>query len=141
MSKRNNNADLANVSEIILQDTELQRLARPLSRVDTRLIRTAEEIRQNAAAEISYQHTVLCQTGFPYRETSLRRWERRNGRVFLEIEAGRALDPDTERYVDLPLPFGSKARLILIYLCSTAVRLQSQTIDVDRTMTSFITQL
>lgn len=141
MSKLNNNADLANVGEIILQDTELQRLARPISRVDTRLIRTAEEIRQNAADEISYQHTVLCQTGFPYRETSLRRWERRNGRVFLEIEAGRALDPDTERYVDLPLPFGSKARLILIYLCSTAVRLQSQTIDVDRTMTSFITQL
>lgn len=134
-------SDFANVGESILQIPALQKVAKPLSRVDARLVQTAEEIRQNAADEISYQHTVLCQTGLPYRETNLRRWERRNGRLFLEIEAGRALDPDTERYVDLPLPFGSKARLILIYLCSTAVRLQSQTIDVDRTMTSFITQL
>lgn len=141
MNTRDDNAEFAALGDLIRQDSVLRKVARPLSRVETRLAQTAEEIRQNVSDEISYQHTVLCQTGFPYRETNLRRWERRNGRVFLEIEAGRALDPETEKYVDLPLPFGSKARLILIYLCSTAVRSQSQVIDVDRTMTAFITQL
>lgn len=114
---------------------------RPPSRVQLRLIESSTSIRQDAADDISFQHTVLCQTGLPYRETELRRWQRRNGRVFLEIEAGRALHPTREEYVDLPLPFGPKARLILIYLNSEAIRTQSPVIDVEDSMTAFLRRL
>ena len=113
----------------------------PTSNVQLRLAESSTDIMRTAAEEISFQHTVLCQTGLPYRETDARRWERKNGRVFLEIEAGRVLDPETEKYVDLPLPYGPKARLILIYLCSTAIRSQSPIIDVESSMTAFMRKL
>lgn len=36
-----------------------------LSRVKQRLIEGSTEISQSAAEQITYQHTVLCQTGYP----------------------------------------------------------------------------
>lgn len=111
------------------------------SRVQARLIEGAVVIRGNAPDEISYQHSVLCQTSLPYRHTEARRWEKRNGRVMLEIEAGRAYHPDKEQFFDLPLPFGPKARLILIHLNSEAVRTQSKVIEVEDSLTAFVRHL
>lgn len=85
---------------------------------------------------------MLCQTGLPYRnQKGLRRWERNNGRVSLEIEAGRALHPETEQYVDVPLPFGIKARLVLIHLNSQAVKTGSPVIEVENSLTAFVKSL
>ena len=66
--------------------------------------------------EIAYHHTVFCQTALPYRHVEERIWERSNGFLSLSIEAGRALHPETQKWVNLPLPFGPKARLIQIHL-------------------------
>lgn len=109
--------------------------------VQMRLIEGAANIRSNPPEEISYQHSVLCQTGLPYRHTDERRWEKRNGRVTLEVEAGRAYHPGKEIFLDLPLPFGPKARLILIHLNSEAIRTQSRVIEVEETLTSFVRHL
>jgi hypothetical protein len=111
------------------------------SRTDLRLIESAVSIRNEPPDDITYQHTVLCQTGLPYRQTDARRWERRNGRIFLEVEAGRALHPGREQFVDLPLPWGPKARLILIYLNTEAIRKRSPVIDVEGSMTAFMRRL
>jgi hypothetical protein len=108
------------------------------SPIQTRLIEGAVDIRSNPPDEISYQHSVLCQTSLPYRHTEARRWEKRNGRVMLEIEAGRAYHPEKEEFFDLPLPFGPKARLILIHLNSEAVRTQSKVIEVEDSLTAFV---
>src|ERR1035438_2815674 len=64
--------------------------------------------------EIAYHHTVFCQTALPYRHVEDRIWERTNGFLSLSIEAGRALHPETQKWVELPLPYGPKARLIPI---------------------------
>ena len=41
-------------------------------------------------AAILYQHSVLCQTCMPYRDPgdAIRIWQRRNGLVRLELQAG-----------------------------------------------------
>jgi len=67
---------------------------------------------------ILYQHSVLCQTSMPYRNPGddVRLWERLNGIVHLEIQAGRALNPETSKFVDVGLPFGPKPRLVLYHL-------------------------
>lgn len=111
------------------------------SPVQLRLVEAGSDIRQRPPEDIAYQHTVLCQTSLPYRSTPLRAWERRNGKVILFIEAGSALDPVKEQYVELPLPFGPKARLILLYLNTAAIRTQSRVIDAGNSMTGFIRQL
>ena len=113
----------------------------PPSSVQLRLIETSGEIRESQADDIAYQHTVLCQTGLPYRQTSERTWNARNGRVFLHIRAGEFLDGQTEKWKEVPLPFGPKARLVLVHINSEAIRTQSREIEVENTLTAFVRKL
>ena len=113
-----------------------------ISSIQQRLIKSATDIALDNPHDILFQHTMLCQTGLPYRnQNELRIWTRQNGRVSLEIEAGRALHPKTKQYVDLPLPFGTKARLVLIHLNSQAVKTGSPVIEVENTLTAFVKSL
>jgi hypothetical protein len=77
----------------------------------------------------------------PYRKTDAREWTRRNGKVILYMEAGAGLDPAQEAYVQLPLHYGPKARLILFYLNTAAIRTRSRVIEAEGSMTSFIREL
>ena len=114
----------------------------PGSAVLTRLVDTSVEIARAPPSAITYQHTVLCQIGMPYRNQGMSRlWERRNGRVHLRIEAGSALHPVQAQFVPLPLPFGPKARLILIHLNGEALRRGSSTIEVEDSLTAFVKRL
>lgn len=114
-----------------------------LSATHARLIRTSAEIALNPLEDISYHHTVFCQTSMPYRDPgqNLRIWERRQGAAYLRIEAGSALDPHTQRFVDLGLPFGPKARLILAHLNAEALKQGSATIEVEDSLTAFIRRI
>jgi hypothetical protein len=68
-------------------------------------------------------------------------WERQQGRARLLVEAGKALNPKTGQYVQLGLPYGPKARLLLIHLNTEAVRRQSPVIPIEDTMTAFFRRL
>ena len=105
--------------------------------ITDRLIRTGAEISLGEVDGITYQHTVLCQTAMPYRKLQDRTWDRRNGRVRLRVVAGEALDPRTEEYVEMPLPYGSRVRLILMHLNGEALRSGEPTIEVGRSLTTF----
>ncbi len=111
--------------------------------VQKRLIRASAAIRQNAPEEITYQHTVLCQTALPVRrpDEGVRVWEREQGRAALRIEAGAARDPRSRKFVELPLPFGPKARMVLMHLNSEAIRRRSPEIEVEDSMTAFVRRL
>lgn len=110
----------------------------PLTRKVARLIKTAEEIRAFEPEEVVYQHTVFCQTGLPYKDQGTERlWEKKQGDVFLSVEAGRALDPIEEASTEIPLPFGPKPRLVLMHLNAEAVKRQSPEVEVEDSMTAF----
>ncbi len=113
-----------------------------ISTTQQRLLRSAADIALDNPQEILFQHTILCQAGLPYRkQKELRRWQRQNGRASLEIEAGRAFHPLKKKYIDLPLPYGPKARLVLIHLNSEAIRTGTPIIEVEDSMTAFIKHL
>jgi hypothetical protein len=59
----------------------------------------------------------------------------------LRMEAGSALHPETQSFVDIGLPFGPKPRIILAYLNAEALRTQSPVIEVESTLTSFVTRI
>ena len=105
--------------------------------ITDRLIRSGVDIDLDEPTGIAYQHTVLCQTAMPYRALRERTWDRRNGRVRLRVVAGEALDPRTEEYVEMPLPYGSRVRLILMHLNGEALRSGEPGIDVGRSLTAF----
>src|SRR5512147_2398869 len=88
---------------------------KPPSRIKQRLIESAVQIEAEHPDSILYQHTVFCQTGLPYRDPgdNVRVWQRSQGAVCLEVQAGRALHPERDEFVDIGLPWGTKPRLIL----------------------------
>jgi hypothetical protein len=94
-----------------------------ISPIQRRLVDAYATLLADPPDDIGYQHTLLCQTSLPYRQPppDVRRWERRNGKAILEIEAGRAYNPKEDRLIDVPLPYGAKARLVLIHLNSEAL--------------------
>jgi Plasmid encoded RepA protein len=114
---------------------------KPLSRVHKRLL-TIPLFEEDEDANIVYQHSVFCQTCMPYRNPgeNIRLWERRNGIVRLEIQAGRGLDPDQDAFVDVGLPFGPKPRLALYHLNAEALRTQSRIIELEDSLTAFVSR-
>lgn len=92
---------------------------------------------------IFYQHSILCQTGLPYRNPGddVRTWKRANGQIGLQVEAGSAWNPDAADFVQLGLPYGPKPRLLLAYLNAEALRRQSPEVEVERSLTAFVKAL
>lgn len=110
-----------------------------LSRVRRRLIEPIED----ESGSLAFQHTVLCQTGLPYRNPGddVRIWEREQGDVSLLVEAGRARNPKTEKWVELGLPWGTKPRLILAHLNAEALRRGSPVIEVESSLSAFVKRI
>jgi len=118
-------------------------MADGLSPLQRRLIEAAADIREGEPDDIAYQHTILCQTSLPATKPpeGMLRWEKRQGRATLLVQAGEVLDPKTGNFTQLALPYGPKARLLLMHLNSEAVRSQSPVIPVEDSMTAFFRRL
>lgn len=88
---------------------------------------------------LRYIHSVLAICGLPYtkQDIEVREYERRQGRMSLVVEAGKLMS-STGKWERQPLPFGSRARLLMLHLCSEAIRQQSQTIEIADSLTAFI---
>jgi hypothetical protein len=92
--------------------------------------------------DLRHIHSVLAICGLPYRRLppTMREYERRQGNMALDVSAGFLRDANGNKIVQ-PVPFGPKARLILMHLCSEAVRQKSATIDIADTFTGFVRDL
>lgn len=114
----------------------------PQTLIQKRLINTSGLL-VDAPEEIAYQHSILCQTGLPYRNpgADIREWQREQGNASLMVEAGQARDMESGQWVKLGLPWGPKARLVLMHLNSEAIRTQSPEIDVGDSLTAFVKRL
>lgn len=90
-----------------------------------------------------FQHSVLCQTSFPYRNPGedCIIWEHSQGRASLNIQCLQEKNPETGEFMYLGLPYGTKARLIMAYLNTQAIKNQSPIIDVEKSITSFIQKI
>ena len=110
--------------------------------IKDRLIETAGLL-NDGEQDVTFQHSILCQTCLPYRDPGddVRRWERQQGTAALLINAGEVRNPESGKWVALGLPWGPKARLVLIHLNSEAIRAQSPVVDVGDSLTSFVKRL
>lgn len=90
--------------------------------------------------DILYQHTVLCQTCMPFRDPGdeIRTWERLNGSVHLEVNAGKAMHPEQGHLIPLGLPFGPKARMILMHINQQALKQKTPEIEIQDSLTKFV---
>jgi hypothetical protein len=109
---------------------------------------SARELKRLAAArsvmsafedDISYLHAGFCLAGLPHMRPSSdeTRWVRSNGKFHLIITPGAVVNEGRVRVVGVP--YGAKARLILVYLMSEGVK--SRTVSLGRSMTAWIRSL
>ena len=87
-------------------------------------------------------HSVLALCGLPYTKKPIeeRTYQSDQGRMKLLIKAGELLSPNGE-WVPQPLPYGSRARLLLLHLCSEAIRQKSPTINIEDSLTAFLNKM
>lgn len=86
-----------------------------------------------------FLHAVLCQLGLPRNPTSSPTFERMSGRASLSLQAGRTYDG--KKWNDQPLPSGTRPRLVLINLCSEAVRTKSPDVDIGGSVREFLRRI
>jgi len=101
-------------------------------------------LRDSEPDSAAYNHSVLCQTSLPYRNPGIdvRRWRRTNGRSLLQIEAGEApARAGSVELVPVGLPYGPRARLVLIHIMTQAILHQSPKIELDDSLTAFARSL
>ncbi|MGK7871378.1 replication protein RepA [Falsiroseomonas sp. E2-1-a20] len=111
--------------------------------IQQRLLDLGTEIATSPADDLGFIHSIMAQCALPTVKPpeGVMVWERSQGRARLLLEAGKVLDPRTGTYKQLTLPYGPKARLLLMHLNSEAVRRQSPVIPVEDTMTAFFRRL
>ncbi len=114
------------------------------SRIRERLIDAAVLLESpNDPLSVLYQHSVLCQTCLPFRDPgdAARIWERVNGSVRLKVLAGEAMDPQKGDFVPVGLPFGPKARLVLMHINQQALLSQSPLVEIEDSLTRFVRRM
>lgn len=110
----------------------------PLQR---RIIDAAADIIEAKADSPEFLHAVLCQVGLPRSKPKDRVFERRSGTAALRLEAGQQYLGPRSGFKELPLPYGSRPRLVLYHLCSEAVRTKSKSIDIGGSLSDFLEKI
>ncbi len=113
---------------------------KPPTLIQQRLINaTVANVERPDSRSILYQHSVFCQAFFPYRDPgdATTTWDRSNGLVDLRLKVGEAKHPNGH-WVQVPLPFGPKCRLVLMHINQLAVVNQSPHIELEDSLTAFV---
>lgn len=142
--KKNTDDDIRNaVTDLAINihgggKSELTPIKRKLINSHVDIIMDRGEI-ENAV----FQHSVLCQTFLPYRDpgADVRMWDHRQGNARLLLKAGDVYNSQNETWQQVGLPYGARARLILAYINTQAVKSQSPAIDVEDSLSAFIRKL
>jgi len=104
-----------------------------------RVIDTGAAIMQDPPDRADFLHSVLCQVGMPRKATEGRVFERWQGGVGLRLEAGSI--GLRGKFVEQPLPYGAKPRLVMIHISTEAVRRKSPVVPMGDSMRDFLETL
>ncbi|GJE02645.1 hypothetical protein GMJLKIPL_4594 [Methylobacterium isbiliense] len=105
-------------------------------------VRAVIEAEPLVPENIQHIHSVLALCGLPYRDPGeTREFFREYGRNTLSILAGRIKNPVTGQMDLQGLPYGPKARLVLLHLCTEAVRQRSPTVEVADSLSGFMREM
>jgi hypothetical protein len=90
----------------------------------------------------TFSHSLLCSVNLPYRNPGddVRQVTTSSGAVSLLLEAGHLPQKDGT-WKPIGLPYGARARLLLLHLCSEAVKQRSAVVEVTDSFTAFAKEL
>ena len=101
------------------------------------LVDIAAEVLSDEALTIGITYSGFCLTALPHKrlpDTEV--WEKKGYRVTLLVEPGRAHHGGAPRLYGVP--YGARARMILLYLQTQAVRTNSREVELGRSMRDWL---
>lgn len=108
-----------------------------------RRVAWASEIAASNPEDIAYLHAGLCLAALPHRKPrdELATWSRVNGNYHLVVRPG-IMPRRGEEVVDpVGLPYGTRARLILLYLMGEAVRTRSSEVPLGKGLSAWLRRI
>ena len=88
---------------------------------------------------LGFSHSILMQCFLPQGRKEGREHIQHHGRVSLVVRAGWRMDPSTPgALTPAAIPWGSRARLVLHYVTSEAIRTQNPEIDMGQSLRNFL---
>jgi hypothetical protein len=102
-------------------------------RLDRLCVETAFAVLSDEKQKIGIMHAGFAMTALPHKRLSEPVWVRDNGNIRLRVESGS----DAEG-VQVGIPYGSIARMILLYLQSEAVKTRSREVELGRSMNAWL---
>jgi hypothetical protein len=102
------------------------------------LVDIAAQVLADDEGKIGITYTGFCLTSLPHKRLADDAiWTKTGHRVRLLVEPGRSLHRDGS-VTPIGVPFGSRARMILLYLQTQAVRTNSREVELGRSMREWL---
>jgi Plasmid encoded RepA protein len=109
---------------------------------DRHLVRIAAGVLTDETSEIGVTYSGFCQAALPHKKLPTdEAWIRRNDQITLMVEPGRLLRPGASEPDMMGVPYGSRARLILLYLQTRALRSSSREVELGRSMREWLQRM
>ncbi|MFV3077500.1 replication protein RepA [Niveispirillum fermenti] len=105
-------------------------------KAERQAVDTAFAVLSDADQRIGIMHAGFAMTALPHRQIPDLTWVRQTGDVKLVVESGRDADQ-----APVGIPYGSIARMILLYLQTEAVKTRSRDIPLGRSMNQWLANL
>jgi hypothetical protein len=101
--------------------------------------RMAEREAKDKPDSVEYQHSLLCALTLPRRRQPTREYRRDYQGRSLKLVAGELWNG--KDWIPQPLPYGPKARLAFMNICSEAVRAQSRFLEIEKSARAFMKKI
>lgn len=127
---------MSNVHQLILQHGHSE--ARRLLPEGKQLIDMAAVVMAEDDPALSFTYSGFCLTSFPHKKLGdSERWERHGHNVTLTIDPGSLPDADGVTRVH-GVPYGSRARMIMLYLQTRAVQTNNPEVELGASMRDWL---
>src|SRR4051812_5615829 len=127
---------MGQVHQLILTHGVEAARAQAMDKAERQAVDAAYEVMTDERGRIGVAYAGFAMAALPHKKTSEAIWEKDGGAVKLLVESG--LDADR---VPVGIPYGSIARMILLYLQTQAVRTRSREIELGASMNAWLTAM
>jgi hypothetical protein len=127
---------MAQIHDLILHQGIEATRALSITKAERIAADAAFRVMSDEEQRIGIMHAGFAMTALPHRATAETVWERQSGDIKLLLESGR-----TSATESIGLPYGSVARMILLYLQTEAVRTRSRDVELGRSMNTWLNSM
>ena len=127
---------MGEVHQLIMQHGVDGARARAISKAERNAVEAAALMLSDEESRLGITHAGFAMTSLPHKRIEDGHWKREGHRTTLLVESGRDRKGEL-----IGVPYGSIARLILLYLQTEAIRTNSPEVELGRSMKSWMSRM